>query len=115
MEGQRTEVPAVPEGKSSGRGAGEGSLLGGSPMKTKHTVPARFWAVTVGAFLTGTLLLLTLIWPDWIELAFGVDPDQHSGSLEATLVVVCAAATLLFGTLANRDWRRARQRVEARP
>ena len=84
-------------------------------MKAKHAVPARFWVETVGAFLTGALLLLTLIWPDWIELAFGVDPDQHSGSLELILVVVCAVATLLFGTLANREWRRARRRVGAQP
>jgi hypothetical protein len=84
-------------------------------MKTKHTVLAQLWAETVGAFSTGILLLLTLIWPDWIELAFGVDPDQHSGGLEIALVLVCAAATLLFGTLARRDWRRARRRVEAQP
>jgi hypothetical protein len=84
-------------------------------MKTKHTVPARFLAETIGASLTGTLLLLTLIWPDWIELAFGVDPDQHSGSLELTLVLVCAVATSLFGTLANREWRRGRRGLGAQP
>jgi hypothetical protein len=26
--------------------------------------------------------LLTVVWRDWIEGIFGVDPDQHSGSLE---------------------------------
>jgi hypothetical protein len=40
------------------------------------------------------LLALTVLWPDWIELAFGVDPDGGSGALEWALVAlaVCAAA-----------------------
>jgi hypothetical protein len=36
--------------------------------------------------------LLTLVWPDWIEGIFGVDPDAGSGAVEAAIVVVCALA-----------------------
>jgi hypothetical protein len=55
----------------------------------------------------GGLAVLTLLWPRWIELAFGLDPDGGGGGLERMIVVasgLCAAACL---GLARRDWPRS--------
>lgn len=66
------------------------------------------------AGLCGLLLLVTLIWPDWIEEVFGVDPDQHSGALEWAIVALALAATLTFSLLARGEYRRARRLSAAR-
>ncbi|RVU23065.1 ABC transporter permease [Streptomyces antnestii] len=63
---------------------------------------------SVAAGLCGLLFLVTLIWPNWIEAVFGVDPDQHSGALEWTVVAVALCATLTFSLLARGEFRRAR-------
>ncbi|XUL87150.1 ABC transporter permease [Streptomyces galilaeus] len=60
------------------------------------------------AGLCGLLFLATLIWPDWIEELFGVDPDQHSGAVEWAVVALALCATLVFSLLARGELRRAR-------
>ncbi|MDQ1683747.1 MAG: hypothetical protein QOC82_484 [Frankiaceae bacterium] len=35
----------------------------------------------------GLLALVTVVWPDWIELLTGIDPDHHNGSIELFVVV----------------------------
>ncbi|MET7699604.1 MULTISPECIES: ABC transporter permease [unclassified Streptomyces] len=62
----------------------------------------------VAAAVCGLLFLVTLIWPDWIEEVFGVDPDQHSGALEWAIVAVALLATVTFSLLARGEYRRAR-------
>ena len=54
------------------------------------------------------LALLTLVWKDWIEIVFRVDPDGGSGALEWLIVGVLAGASLAFGALAGLEWRRLR-------
>lgn len=81
-------------------------------MSRKHQPGRRFWFEVIGACVTLILLVLSLISKEWIEIVFGVDPDNGSGSLEVALPLVCALATLLLGVLANRDWRRSRQLAE---
>jgi hypothetical protein len=66
-----------------------------------------FWLESALASLTAFLAILTVVWKDWIEGVFGFDPDQHSGSFELELVIVCLAITLICATLARREWRRA--------
>lgn len=73
---------------------------------TRHLRP-RFWAETALGTLTGVLFVLTLLWPDWIETVFHVDPDNQSGSLEWLIVGVLGATTLIFFVLARTEWRRA--------
>ncbi len=68
----------------------------------------RFWLETVAAGITGALFVLTLITRDWIEAIFGVDPDQHNGSLEWLLVALLLAATLALSASARAEWRKAR-------
>jgi hypothetical protein len=52
------------------------------------------------------LFVVTLVWPDWIELACGFDPDHGDGSVEWSIVAVTALATVTLGLLARREWRR---------
>jgi hypothetical protein len=74
---------------------------------------ARFWVETVLAATTLTFLILTLIWKDWIEVTFGIDPDHRSGSAEWAIVLGCAAATLICGSLATTEVFRARMHASA--
>jgi hypothetical protein len=66
----------------------------------------RFWAEMAMALASGSLLILTLAWKDWIEIVFRVDPDHRSGALEWLIVVVALAATATFTALARYEWRR---------
>ena len=73
----------------------------------------RFWTeVGLGA-LSVTVLLLTVVWPDWIEAVFGLDPDGGNGGLEAAIVVVLAICAVAAPTMARRELTRAR-RADAR-
>lgn len=65
----------------------------------------RFWVEVASGALTGILTVVTLISREWIEIVFGVDPDGGSGALEWGIVLVLAAATLLFALLARIEWR----------
>jgi hypothetical protein len=68
----------------------------------------RFWVETILACLSGGLVALTLVWHNWIELLFGVEPDGGDGSFEWTLVVGLLVLTAVFSALARIEWRRAR-------
>lgn len=72
----------------------------------KRNVRIRFWVEAALATFSGVFFLLTLLWKDWIEIVFGVDPDHHSGSLEWLIVSVALLATIAFAVLARLDWRR---------
>lgn len=66
----------------------------------------RFWVETVLAALSFVFMLLTLLWKDWIEIIFRVDPDNHSGSFEWGIVVASLAIAVIFAVLARLEWRR---------
>ncbi|WP_328923759.1 ABC transporter permease [Streptomyces sp. NBC_00190] len=72
------------------------------------TVPVRkrFWAEIVLGTLSGLLFLITLVWHDWIELLFGVEPDAGSGALEWLIVAVTALVAVLCALGARMEWRR---------
>lgn len=67
----------------------------------------RYWVETGMALLSSVVLLVTVLWKDWIEIVFRVDPDQSSGSLEWLIVLVSLAITVTAVALARREWRRA--------
>jgi hypothetical protein len=66
-----------------------------------------FWLEIAAALLSAVSLVLTLLWRDWIEIIFHVDPDHGSGALEWLIVVASLAATVFLGALARHEWRRA--------
>ncbi len=66
----------------------------------------RFWVESVMATASFVFAMLTLLWKDWIELVFRVDPDHHSGSLEMTIVLSAIAITVAAAILARVEWRR---------
>ncbi len=69
-------------------------------------VRRRFWVELAVAVVSVFLVLLTLVWRDWIEEVFGVDPDHGNGSLEWLIAVAFVAAAIVFCAGARREWRR---------
>lgn len=63
----------------------------------RRRVGVMFWLEAVLASFSAFIVVLTLVWHDWIEGIFGFDPDQHNGSFEWELVAVCLALTALWG------------------
>jgi hypothetical protein len=66
---------------------------------------ARAWLESVLAVIGLSLALLTLVWREWIEFLFGVDPDRHFGALELLVAGAFLAASVLLARRAWRDWR----------
>lgn len=62
---------------------------------------ARFWVEAALGVLTAVLALGALLWPDWIEIVFRVEPDGGSGSAEWTIVGLLALASTLSTSLAT--------------
>jgi hypothetical protein len=85
---------------------------GGSEMTARPEPRRRFWSEAAAAVASGLLAVVTVIWPDWIERVFGIEPDQGSGELEWLIVAVVFTVAIGFGVAARREWRRAR-RAEA--
>ncbi len=72
-------------------------------------LPRRFWVEFGLAVFSAFLLLVTLLWKDWIEIVFRVDPDHGNGSFEWLIVTVAILGTVTFSTLARLEWRRAQE------
>ena len=54
---------------------------------------------------------VTFLWPDWIELVFGPDPDQGSGAAEWGIASALGLLAVLCCLLARVEWRRVRRRL----
>jgi len=67
----------------------------------------RFWFEAAMTIVTSILFVFTLVKRDWIEVVFGVDPDNRSGALEWLVVVALFVATITLFTLASYEWRKA--------
>jgi hypothetical protein len=63
------------------------------------------------AMITGVLFVITLIRNDWIEIVFGVDPDNNNGTFEWLIVGALLLVTITLFILASYEWRRARSAI----
>ncbi len=62
--------------------------------------------------------LLTVIIPDWIEVFFGIEPDEGSGAAEVSVTVILLVLTFLCALAARLEVRslslaRARSALES--
>jgi hypothetical protein len=71
-------------------------------------VRVRFWVEASLALLSAGLGVVTLLWHNWIELLFGVEPDGGDGSFEWGIVVFLLSVAAAFSLLARAEWRRGR-------
>jgi hypothetical protein len=65
----------------------------------------RFWVEGGAAGAASLLLVVTLVWPSWLELVFGMDPDSGNGVVEWLIVLAAAIGSLASSALALREWR----------
>lgn len=73
----------------------------------KRQLRPRFWITLGFATVLGFLCVITPIWPDWIEMISGWDPDQHDGSVEWMIVAALAVIAVAAYALAAIEWRRS--------
>jgi hypothetical protein len=73
----------------------------------KRQLRRRFWIEMGLAAAGAALFLLTLLWNDWIEIVFRIDPDQGNGSLEWLIVGASLVIAATFAGLAGVEWRNA--------
>jgi hypothetical protein len=66
-----------------------------------NTARTRFLVKAALAALSAVLFVATLVLPDWIEVAFGIDPDRSSGALEVLISVVSLTMSVGFAVLAR--------------
>jgi hypothetical protein len=70
--------------------------------------------VTLAAIAT-ILAVVTFVWHDWVELVFGVEPDDGSGWLEASVTIVATAVAIVAGLVAAVEIVRVRSAGAAVP
>ena len=74
----------------------------------------RFQIEAALGVVTLVLAVVTMISREWIELIFGVDPDQGSGALEWGIVAIMLVTTAVMWTLAWIERRRVRPILPSR-
>ena len=71
-----------------------------------HKLRSRFWFESIFSLITGIMSVGTLVWHDWIEIIFRVDPDKRNGSGEWLVVVILLLVTVTLAVAARLEWRR---------
>jgi hypothetical protein len=65
-----------------------------------------FYVEAGAGVITTALFLATLVYPDWIEALFRIDPDNASGWLERLVVGGLLVMMIAMLSLARREWRK---------
>ena len=71
-----------------------------------RTIRRRYWFELGLAVLAGALAVLTLVNREWIEVVFGVDPDEGSGAVEWGIVFALGGVALISAVVARAERRR---------
>lgn len=71
-----------------------------------QTIRRRYWFEVGLAVVATALFVLTLVNREWVEVLFGVDPDQGSGALEWALVIGTGAVAVVSIIAARVERRR---------
>jgi len=74
-------------------------------MAASSALRRRFWLETVSAALAAFFAILTVAYPEWIELVFGIDPDSGNGSVEWAMAGTFALAFVVLALGARADRR----------
>lgn len=77
----------------------------------RKALRGRFWLEAVLAIVTGILFVVTLVWHNWAEIIFNIDPDQGSGLFEWIVVGVLLVVTIVLIVLARFEWRKAQAAI----
>ncbi|MFN8464454.1 MAG: hypothetical protein U0X20_02850 [Caldilineaceae bacterium] len=72
----------------------------------KQQLRARFWVELVIAAVNIVLFTATILWPEWIELVFRVEPDAGSGALEWAIAGATLVISIVCLILMRVEWRR---------
>lgn len=73
-------------------------------MRVKTSL--RFWVELAAGTASMIMVAVTSLWPQWIEVVFGLAPDAGSGETEWGLTVgLCIFAVVMF-VAARLEWRR---------
>jgi hypothetical protein len=72
----------------------------------RRNIRRLFWIEAGLAAINGLLALVTPVFPDWIELVSGWDPDQHDGSVERLIIIGLLVVAVALGAAAAMEWRR---------
>jgi hypothetical protein len=75
--------------------------------------PSRVVVESMLALLSGAALVLTSLWPQWIEGLFGFEPDGGSGETEWGLSIGLAIVTAVFFIRTGFAWRVRQQKRAA--
>jgi hypothetical protein len=73
---------------------------------TQSRLLTTIWVQVVLGLISATLLVLTILLPDWMEVLFGFAPDAGDGSAEWGLALSWATVSVLMFGFAGRTWRK---------
>ncbi len=83
------------------------AAMSSGPRRRHGTMRARFWVELGLAVAAALLAVVTLIWHDWIEILFQVEPDGGISELEWALAAGLAVLAVGFAVAARLEFRRA--------
>ena len=71
----------------------------------RHFLGSVFVVESAAALAFATFAVLTIVWRDWVEIVFRIDPDHHSGALEWLIVGITFALAVGLAFGARHEWR----------